>query len=694
MSAIGHLEPSAIQRIGAIGYAYACAGQDIFRQWEDVRLVFFRDNRRRDVLEARLREELEASPQIRADMIPAYVQQLTASFDNASKDAWQQLGYSMPDVTEFARLPQTLQSTLLTFTDASVSDLCGLRLNDIDMRHVDFRSGILSGTQWRDVDASDADFTGVNLSGAGLHGVSFVNTSLREALFEGLRCLNVDFTAADLTEAVLSLDTDWLIGTPATAHQAMARIDNLLREASGWEFLASIASIDNRHGDLKRAVMCQLIESLETLSVSEATVWNFISSWVSVLSDPVFWESPLIAAFINAYLPVGVQATWNREPLPPDLPIERLRFHIEYLLETSDHPQWPFLHQGAIHQLVLRARATSQLDALAGELLEHFLRHPSIASAARVLDEVLPGTSRDMCIFLSDDTLSAVVCTPELLKAVIDKEDDIPWHSFYLLRRPTPEAPYVIEPAVSPEIALRPIPLLHARYQIASGIEKHRFASLLNAYWESGVTSASENTDDASQLADRESYLRLAFEMSTRISSNRPDHKLTTVEWQMRLHRLFSHAIRVPETPHEQRADAHASMRLLPDVKAALWRTCLSEVPGLEDTSQNHAAFELIEAIKQTQLASSLLFGTETESPVTLRYLACALLNEVSVDSPDMVPQTTLANWRARLVGDSKEMATCTATLSDEMMAFVMATSPNSQLREIYDSVLPHAWRR
>ncbi|VVE86852.1 pentapeptide repeat-containing protein [Pandoraea bronchicola] len=694
VSTIGHLEPSAIQRIGAIGFAYACAGQHPFKQWGDVRLVFFRDNRRRDVLEARLRKELEASPQIRADMIPAYVAQLTTSFDNASDDAWQQLGFSMTDVSEFARLPPALQSNLLTFTDASVSDLCALRLSDIDLRHVDFRSGILSGTHWRDVDASDADFTGVNLTGASLHGISFVNTSLRDAQFENLRCLHVDFTGADLTHATVSLDTDWLIGTPETADEATARIDTLLREDNGWEFLASIASIDNRHSDLKRALMCQLIESLETLSVSDATVWRFISSWVSALSDPVFWESPLITAFINAYLPVGVQATWNREPVPRELCVERLRFHIEYLLETSDHPQWPFLHQGAVHQLVLRARATSQLDALADELFEHFLRHPSIASAARILDDMLPGTSRDTCIFLSDDTLSAVACTPDLLKAVIDKEDDIPWHSFYVLRRATPEAHYAIELAVSPESALRPIPLLHARYQTASGIETRRFARLLRAYWETGETSAGEPVDDTSRLADRECYRRLALDMPARISSNHPEHKLTTIDWQIRLQRLFALTIRMPESPLEQPADAHAAMRLHPEVKAALWRACLSEMPDLEDTLRNQAAFELIEAIKQTQLASSLLFGTETESPVTLRYLACALLNEAFLDAPDMVAHATLTDWRARLVGDSKEMATCTATLSDEMMAFVMTTPVHGRLREIYDAVLPHAWRR
>ncbi|VVE54984.1 type III secretion system effector protein [Pandoraea horticolens] len=706
MVAIAHLEVSTVARIGAIGFAYACTGQEAFMQCGDIRLVFFRDNRRRDVLAARLWQELEASSQIRADMIPAYVEQLVTSFDGASADAWQALGFSMDNVGEFAQLPRSLQRNLLTFTDTSVSDLRSLELSDIDLRHVDFRCADLSGAHWCEVDASDADFGGVNLSRAYLQGVAFVNTSLRGAQFEALRRLNVDFSGADLTDVVLTLDTDWLIGTPQTAHQAMARVGSLLSEDNGWEFLATIASIDNQHGDLKRALMCQLIESLETLSVSETTVWNFISSWVSVLSDPVFWESPLISAFIRAYLPVGIQATWNREPVPQDLSVDRLRFHIEYLLEMSAHPQWPILHQGAIHQLVLRARATSQLDALADDLLDHFHRHPIIASAARALENVLPDTSRDTCIFLSEDSLNAVACTPGLLEAVIDNEADIPWHSFYVLGRATPKASYVIEPAVSPEIALRPIPLLHARYQTASGVENRRFAKLLNAYWETGATGIASATpgepgeatedgaNDTLQLSDREAYRRLALDMTTRISSSHPSHKLTTISWQMLLQRVFAHTIVTPGSLHERPGDDHAAMRLRPEAKAALWRACLSEVPGLDDTPQNRAAFEVIEAIKQTRLASSLLFGTETESPVVLRYLACALLNEVSADDPDRVPRETLADWCARLVGDSKEMATCTATLSDEMMAFVSATPSNSRLREIYDAVLPHAWRR
>lgn len=706
MSAIQYLDAAAALRIAGIGFAYAYAGQDMCKRWEDVRLVFLRDHRRRDVMNTLLRQELGAAPKIRADMIPAYLDELALSFDNASPEDWLEFGLSMNTVGEFAQLSPALQRDLLRFTDASVSDLRALTLHDVDLRNIDFRSGDFNGADWCEVDARYADFTGANLSRARLRGVSFGNARLRDAQLEGLQRMNVDFSGADLSNATLSLDTDWLVGTPETVSQAMERINHLLTEDNGWEFLASIASIENCHGDLKRAVMCQLIEALETLSISEETVWSFMASWVSVLSDPVFWESPLISAFINAYLPVGIQAKWNHHPVPKDLCVDRLSFHMRYLLEMSDHPQWAVLHQGAIHQLVLRARETPQLGALGNELLEHYLRHPSIASAARALENVLADTSRDTCIFLSEDTHSAVACTPGLLKAVIDNEDDISWHSFYVLRRTTPEAPYVIESAVSPEAALRPIPLLHAAYLAASGVEQQRFGHLLDAYWSGDEVDAKpatpiaasattgEHADDASRLADRESYRQHALAMTTRVSSNHAEHKLTTIPWQMRLQRLFAHALCDPESPHPRPADARATVRLLPEVKAALWRACSSEVAGMEETGQNRAAFEMIEAIKQTQLASSLLLGTETESPVALRYLACALLNEVCVDDPDMVPQETLAQWRARLVGDSKELATCTATLADEMMAFVLAAPPHSPLRVLYDTLLPHAWRR
>lgn len=690
------------QRIFGIGFAYFCTGQEAWGQWSDVRLVATRDACRRATLEACVRRELVDDAGVRPDMVPRLVAEFVDSFDRATMADWALLNFSSENVETFSQLSASMQGDLLKFADVACSDLHALGLCGVDLRGADLRCGRICEADWRDVDAGGICAADLHLSRASLNRVSFADADLNGARLDSLRCLNADFSRCDLTDAHLSLDVDWFTGgagMPGHAVEARARFDALMREENGWCLLASLASIDDHYAELKRALMCQLIEVMETLSASESTVWNSISSWVSVLSDPVWWESPLISAFINEYLPVGIQASWNRLPVPADTPVERLRFHMEYLLQTAQHPQWAISHQGAIHQLALRARATGQLDALADTLFSRFLEHPGVAPVARALNDVLPETARDTCIFLSEDSLCAIACTQDLVRAVIDGKRDISWHNFYELQRAAADAPYAIVPCASPESTLRLIPLLHGRYQIDSGVEQRRFAGLLDAYW-STAPSSSVSASDAQEMsiaAERNLYRQCAVKVSSRVSTSRAEYKLITNSWQMRLQRLFGDAMVSAAGSGASPVVERASMRLTPAVKTALWHVCQSEMTGLADHRQHRAAFALVEAIRQTQLSSSLLLGTETASPVALRVLASAWLNEAHAEDPDLIPEDKRRRWKASLVGDVGgigEMATCTATLADEMMSFVLAAPHRSALREIYDALLPHAWRR
>ncbi|WP_334468759.1 hypothetical protein [Arsenophonus sp. PmNCSU2021_1] len=89
-----------------------------------------------------------------------------------------------------------------------------------------------------------------------------------------------------------------------------------------------------------------------------------------------------------------------------------------------------------------------------------------------------------------------------------------------------------------------------------------------------------------------------------------------------------------------------------------------------------------------SKYSSSAIFGTETESPNTLRYFAFALMEQAHQLSPQTFEnEAQYKDWTNRLLGHEREF-TCSAVLSNMMVTYIKAHFPT-----IIAGIMPPAWR-
>lgn len=686
-----------------LAYAYQAARQHPFSMYQELTLAHRYGKDLDDTLIQSLNKTLASDPKTITEHEAKTC--ATALFDilrtATPSDACRTLkaiaGASDEPGHAFRDLPLNLREATLRFISPTQCFMTHLELKGDDLRGLNLSMADLHHARFDNVSFVEANLSGADLPNALFDGVSFVNTNLTGADMCAIRGLRANFSGAVLEDATLMMDETWFVGTGTSQPEWLARIQDCLSpNDNGWEMLTSIASIDNRYADIKRALMCQVIDALERCGVANNIAWDFMPSWLQVLADPIFWESWTIACFINTYLPVGLVVRWNYVLAPADLPVEQLNTHLQYLLALDDRSDWVRRHQGSIHQLTCLASEHDVLKPLVKQLTQRFLCQPDIIPIAAALNQILPGIGEDTCIFLGEDGLTATACDPALIKAVILEAPDVPWHCVYPLRRENETAPYTVSSALSPETALRPSALLLDRYLDVSGLERDRYAALLNAFWPGH--DASTPMDDGEPMSTklavlRARYQQCALEMLVLPLSMQPHHNLTTIEWQMHLQTLFQDVTQLPKGANGNRQAAGATVRLHPDVETALWEVCRSQTPDLGDSTVERAAFKFVEALKLVHLSSSQAFGTETSSPFMLRYVACALLNEAMADNPALMPDTQVTQWRNALLGNTTEMATCTSTLSYEMMEFIREAPPESHLEKLYGITFPRTWR-
>lgn len=89
-----------------------------------------------------------------------------------------------------------------------------------------------------------------------------------------------------------------------------------------------------------------------------------------------------------------------------------------------------------------------------------------------------------------------------------------------------------------------------------------------------------------------------------------------------------------------------------------------------------------------SKYSSSAIFGTETESPNTLRYFAFALMEQAHQLSPQTFEdEAQYKDWTDRLLGNNSAFS-CTALLSTIMVEHIKHHFP-----VILAGIMPPAWR-
>ena len=88
-----------------------------------------------------------------------------------------------------------------------------------------------------------------------------------------------------------------------------------------------------------------------------------------------------------------------------------------------------------------------------------------------------------------------------------------------------------------------------------------------------------------------------------------------------------------------------------------------------------------------SKYSSSIIFGTESESPNSLRYFSCALMEQAHTLSPQVFKdEKQYKEWRDKLLGYNKEF-NCTKVLSDTMVEHIKNHFP-----DILADIMPPAW--
>ncbi|AJC19364.1 pentapeptide repeat-containing protein [Pandoraea pulmonicola] len=617
--------------------------------------------------------------------------------------------------------------------------MTGSHIRWVSARGADLSGACLRDGHWRnavfaplddddDVFAQPADFRNADLSGTALDDVSLQGAQCQGARLLRMRRLAVDFSQACLDDAHISLDPQAFARLPDCG----LRNDDDTGSARPWGVLHSIASIDARHVGLKRELMHQFIDIVRHTGRAESLVWDHIDIWLDTLEDPLYWADLHVTAFIDDFLPMGLLPKWNVSIMPADLTHRQLAFYMQYLLDIAAEPGWVTSCQGAIHQIVDAARAHASLNALAHALCDTFHSHEDVAPAVGALEAVLPGLAQDTCLFIDAHRLDAVACEPALLRAVARRERLPPWGHVYCLSRPAPDAPFAVVPNGSPLQALLPSRLLHDAYVASSCAQRQLCASVFDALLPPpastvhGIHGSHDDLDtgdaveasdtseefdavdtvdaadavDAENAADvgggdlaRERFLHAVMAACGYQPGPDPAPDLTSHAWQLRLPRMLSPCLLdMPDTGVALPRQV-AGARLRAPVRRAMLEALAAALPVLHEMTHGPAAMLLIESLRHVRLSSSLGLGTETSSPYALRQTACALLNEAMAMSASLVTDATASAWRDVLVGNTPELARCTAMLAGDITAHVLSPSAPRELRLAYDAIYPHAWR-
>ncbi|RAU29932.1 hypothetical protein DBY66_014105 [Pantoea sp. RIT413] len=610
-----------------------------------------------------------------------------------------------------------LRGAILTNADLSCARLTGANLSEIEFNGVllggtNFSKAILRKTDFRkahlgtiiyyrylqsgminfsEANLQEADFSGQNLrlvnldkadcSYAKLRGAGLCNTILTDAILTGADLQDTNLNSgylrgSRLTGAILtntSLSIEKIIGGSlsniclngaciALSQDGISwddsRLDLLLNHhnnASG-SLLTTLHSIDDRHNQLKTDLALQLMRSLTDAGYGPERLTSVALPVLEILGQPPYTDDSALVAWLASVAEARIAARGTEEMTPTIAGGLLFPFERELCLAVRQ--------SAALIQLV-HAALDSGDPALAGRaeaLYARYLALPEVAPYTRsapfdrlnpdVPDEparvslaerdeinlvLLPATPGGPVMLLSRDALDGMLHPDPAQPA---------WDHFCLMETPEHARPVA---AINPEILFRQdFPLFLSSYLTEQN--KKAFVRLL------------DTLDLKAYRADFDAALR----------SRSSGQKLISAKAQTDLNALFSHALRPDESWG----------RLTAEHAARVLRAFTLEGASRREQAQHFLCLSALFA----RLSSSLYFGTEDDSPVTLRVYAHALMLEAAELDSDVFKAGQLGDWQNRFQkrGDAFE---CTAVLSDIMTSHARHTCP-----AVLAGIRPAAW--
>lgn len=611
-----------------------------------------------------------------------------------------------------------LAAANLMFTELSGADLSDAVLRMADLRQVYLSSANLCRADLCGAILCHADLLFANLSGAGLVRANLSSANLHEANLEKADMCEADLSAANLYKANLRqaklkmailwqtnlrkadlYETDLSLANLSRTKMSGARLNgadltgvldasptpdtllflsglklrwdarmqdshlNHLNNPECSSLLTMLQSIDERFEDLKLQLARELVGALKAsgkdftdvavsmMDVLSREPWNreeHISDWLDAVCESylVRYNACAIREFSQDYFNQGL---FNQS------------VHL-----FSRKPALMFSLNNAFNCLVYSAMAGDNEEnrSVAIGLYDAYLQQDNVRDFV-LLDEfggygtheadwqdrhaanyiLLPARQDGPVILASHHTLQGLL-VPNICCPV--------WNEYYLY---TPDGKNV-PPSDYPLYAL-----LQEHYP--------QFIAPLRSIGRSCFPVLLEKLDMGIILQQR-------FEAAVETHSlKRKEDKLVTSSWQESLKEIFQ--------PHLKSMQSEKSARLteahIKDVLSAY-----APVPG------SNAEKLLCLAALFIRSSSSAVFGTESSSPLYIRYYACALIEEAYqldrelFSSEEEEADAVYENWKSRLLGLGKAFS-CASILTTKVMTHLKNRCP-----ETLGSIIPAAW--
>jgi uncharacterized protein YjbI with pentapeptide repeats len=583
-------------------------------------------------------------------------------------------------------------STNLNCAHLVGADLSGALLPGTTLRRANCQDANFSEVNFIDAELVGADLTGANLTRARFWETSFAGATLYRADLSHLMLISADFTDAKFRDTTVSLRADllhWI--TDVDFLYGFFRLELL-----GGGVLFAIDTISPDHADVKIRLMEQIVVALGALpSIADVAPALAPKLAAVLLRKRVYAQSATIREFmprlLKAMLPV-----WNARFIRVD-EIDR-ELVLRCLVDVDPDHKTAAPCQGGMNQLLcVPPQANAGLLELAALARATYLGSPTLEPMASALREIDAELCASSYVFVHKDGLRAVVCDPALFEWLCfpppanpdgSEPAALPWERIWSFARSGPEQRFENQVNPDTETLLGDYPLLCNAYR--ADRERQQVARVV-------TVSVAGAHDYASR-----------FRAALRARVLGPGAKLLSWDHAQALHAQLSRFWVEADEAAGQRGRQAPMLR--PEHERKLWLAYesmmdvpapeLPEVPQTPQTPQaapgtpaSRARLLLVMAAIYTYLSSSASFGTERDSPPSLRCHAQALLNRAVVLDPDLLDEASAANWQSRLSGTGGEFS-CASALSDIMEEYLRARAAGDEvLARMYARLYPLAWR-
>nr|WP_255479096.1 pentapeptide repeat-containing protein [Arsenophonus endosymbiont of Aphis craccivora] len=554
-----------------------------------------------------------------------------------------------------------LTNSDLTNTDLEGANLTDANLTKVNLNEANLTEANLTNANLQLANLTDANLINVNLTGTNLAGtdfsgallrrINFRDANLADANLAGVDIIAVDFSGA-LLNSTLTINPfiEW---NDETLDLILNHFHNL--EGS---LLTSIDSIDDRYSELKTKLALQLIHSLDRPGI------NFLQvrlPLIEVLGRPLFINNQEINHFVNKLIEncltdssLGLLNNFKSHP-------QLIKPFFNYFAQhphllASVHVNSSFI------QTIIAARMAgiNVVENLAiNELYEKYLKLPEIQQQLQHPESKYTfGDSEGNANWADKHAMNDLLLSPKKPGRVLLVAENL----FINMLHPDLNTIWDHIVLFQDGNCLSP-----TEYNL-SRCYKEDFPLFAASFINSENQTTFNKLIEALYLNDQ--YKQFFLEA---IQSNAYNTKLIDSSAQQELTKIFSRLLDFQQgyTLKKQNYDQILN---------------LYNFTASTDREKAEHLFALSAVF--THYSSIAIFGTESESPLMLRYYACALMEKAHNLDQTLIDQERFNDWKNRLLGIGTEnIFTCTAVLSN-----IMTKYASEHCNYVLQKIQPLAW--